>query len=186
MTESPKEVDREIDEELDGEEVTAEELREAQELAQSVDALLRNGHASEADNPVLDMAAMIQSSMAEASLLDHRRRRTLVDETILRRQVRRPQNRYQKKRGWKRVQRLEPLIALAACLLLVMGIYLMGPKGMGSQRQAVPSALLSRTGDGLLGQPIKKRGAASQRTHRLFSNRLEGFRRVLLSSRSRP
>lgn len=149
----------------------ARELQAAREHAQRVEQLLAGEGAGEDDLAAL--AGMIHHSEHEASL-DEARGARLLDEALGARG-----------QGRERRRQLAPLLALAAALLLAIGVALgVGLQGAerapsrrvsGASRALAPQ-MLSRSSDGLLGKPIVDRAGASRRLDQVYASRLAGYR----------
>lgn len=93
-----------------------------------------------------------------------------------------------------RMRRVAPLLALAASLLLIVGVVLTMQRDNEAPRHVATTSLrhgsfhvrvLSRPSDDLLGRPIDrdKRAAASSRLDRVFADRLAGYRQLQLARR---
>ena len=168
-------------------EPSEEELREARALGDSLDRVLAG------DRPRDELSAaalMVQASVNEQPL-EQRRRDHLVEQALDEAGARR------RARTMRRV--VPVVVALAASVLLVVTGGLLSltrqgevppaassPAMPGAASASVSVQTLSRPSDDLMGRPFKDRAGASRRLDTVFSDRMRGYRMVMLAERGQP
>jgi hypothetical protein len=163
-------------------EASESEQREAAAFAERLDRALA-GERPPVDE-ALAAALMVRAAAHEQPLQD----RGLVDRALAEAEASvaaaAPST-----RGFARVRRWAPALALAASLLLLAGTFLTlltpARKAAAPARRALPTALQSRSSDELMGRPFQDRAGASRRLDLVFADRLSGYRELRFGERSR-
>jgi hypothetical protein len=155
-----------------------EELREAESFGTAVDHLLA-GEPTGPRDELVQASQMIRAAVREERLAEERRNALI--EQAMRAALARPAS---------RARPLTALVALAASLLLAIGVALTvwkgAPSGPRHAAPPVPEEMLSRSSNELMGRPFADRAGASQRLDLVFADRMSGYRQVRLLARGTP